>query len=129
MLELIEKFAGGLFIVIPLIWLVLYFYSKSSGAKGVKDRTELMRVVTNLPIGPKKMVSVVNVAGQYLVLGVGPDSINYLTRIDDCEAVEKLEKAAQGSVQKGLRKVLSFNGALSASRFTNALKGRGNGKS
>ena len=129
MLEMIEKFAGALFIVIPLIWLVLYFYSRSSGAKGAKDRTELMRVVTNLPIGPKKMVSVVNVAGQYLVLGVAPDNISYLTTIDDPESVEKLEKVSTRSVPRGLRKVLNFQGVLSPKRITNALKARGNGKS
>ncbi len=129
MLELIEKFVGALFIVIPLIWLVLYLYSKSSGAKGAKDRTQLMRVVTNLPIGPKKMVSIVNVAGQYLVLGVGPDSISYLTQIDDSKAVDKLEKVVAGSSQGGLKKILNFQGGFGSTRLTNILKARGNGKS
>jgi flagellar biosynthetic protein FliO len=124
---MIQKFAGALFIVIPLIWLVLYFYSKSSGAKGAKDRTELMRVVTNLPVGPKKAVSVVNIAGQYLVLGIASENISFLTRIEDAQAVEKLEESSKGNVQNGLKKVLNLKGALSATRLTKALKAKGNG--
>ncbi len=122
MFELIQKFTGALFIVIPLIWLVLYFYSKSAGATRAKDKTELMNVVTTLPLGPKKMVSVVNIAGKYLVLGVGPESINYLTSIDDAKALERIKQSvAQGAPGK-LRKVLNFQKSTAALNFTKLLK-------
>lgn len=123
MFELIQKFTGALFIVIPVIWLVLYFYSKSAGATRTRDKFELMKVVTSLPLGPKKMVSVVNIAGKYMVLGVGPESINYLTSIDDAQAVEKLEKGLENAVSGKLRQVLSFRKNGVKFNFNKLLRG------
>ena len=122
MFELIQKFTGALFIVIPLIWLVLYFYSKSAGASSTRDKAELMNVVTTLPLGPKKMVSVVNIAGQYLVLGVGPESINYLTSIDDAKALERIKQSAVKSAPGKLRKVLNFKKSTASINFKRLLK-------
>lgn len=126
-MDLIEKLIGGLFLVIPVIWLVVYAYSKyGAGAKAQKG---LMRVVTNLPLGPKKSISVVNIAGEYLVLGVSAEQINFLTRINDRSISDRLENPGNsgGSASRigqagpagemiaklfGARKLNMFNYAL-----------------
>ncbi|MEE8573789.1 MAG: flagellar biosynthetic protein FliO [Thermodesulfobacteriota bacterium] len=110
MLELIEKFAGGLFLVVPLIWAFVYVYSRYSGG-GKKGQKGLMRVVTNMPLGPKKSISVVNIAGKYLVLGVSAEQINFLTSIEDSTVTEKLEKGSGkgtgGSGENLITKILN----------------------
>lgn len=107
MSELIEKFAAGLFIVIPLIWIVSYIYSRHS--KGwSKGQKGFMKVVSNMPIGPKKTISVVNVAGEYLVLGVSADQVNYLTTIDDVDTVERIEEHARKEDLAGIKKLLTL---------------------
>ncbi len=105
MVEIIEKFAGALLLVIPLIWLVVWFYSKQSGLS-VKGRKGLMKVMTNLPLGPKKAISVVSIGGEYLVLGITSEQISYLTKIEDQDIVDKLESSMISDEEHGLRKFL-----------------------
>lgn len=95
MMDLIEKFAGGLFIIIPLIWLTSYLYSKQSkrfkGGKG-----EHMKVINQMSLGPKKQISVVNVGGQYLVLGISSEQITFLTSIEDESVIDTLKSGGAG---------------------------------
>ncbi|MBE9532459.1 MAG: flagellar biosynthetic protein FliO, partial [Proteobacteria bacterium] len=81
-----------------------------------------INVVTSMPLGPKKMVSVVNVAGKYMVLGVGPESVNFLTNIDDAQALEKLEKSVLKAKSGKFRNVLNFQKGGAKFNFTKLLK-------
>ncbi len=105
MVEIIEKFAGALLLVIPLIWLVIWFYSKQSGLSS-KSGKGLMKVMTNLPLGPKKAISVVSIGGEYLVLGITNEQISYLTKIEDKDIVNKLESSMDSDEEHGFRKFL-----------------------
>ncbi len=121
MAEMAQKFIGALFLVIPLIWFVIWIYSKQSGGTGLRGikgkKRGVMRVMNNLPLGPKKSVSVVNIAGEYLVLGVSSDQVSYLTKIDNPDTVDRLEDAFtdNDSVGNGFKKLLTNKGSLKSS--------------
>ncbi|MBI5599095.1 MAG: flagellar biosynthetic protein FliO [Deltaproteobacteria bacterium] len=82
MAGMIEKLIGGMFLVIVMIWGAAYVYLRFFGAR-MQGQRNLIRVVTAGALGPKKTIAVVDVAGQYLVVGVTPDSITYLSKIED----------------------------------------------
>ena len=121
MIEIIEKFAGALLLVIPLIWLVIWFYSKQSGFSS-KGKKGLMKVMTNLPLGPRKAISVVSIGGEYLVLGITSEQISFLTKIEDKDIVNELESNINSGEEAGLMKY--FNGLHRSGKvnFTDKLR-------
>jgi flagellar protein FliO/FliZ len=74
---------GGL--LIALYYTKRKFRGESTGSKG-----KLIRVLGNTYIGMKKHISLVEVPGSILVLGITNDNISLLTKIEDDEIVEKL---------------------------------------
>jgi len=89
-IAILERMIGALFLVVVVIWVSLYFYSRFAGIK-LKGDKGIIKVMTNAPLGPKKSIAVVKVAGEYLALGVTNDQINLLTRIDDSETIKRLQ--------------------------------------
>ncbi|MBI5233050.1 MAG: flagellar biosynthetic protein FliO [Deltaproteobacteria bacterium] len=106
MFDLVKNLIGGLIVVIPLIVVSLYFYSRhlKIGPRGVKK--DLMKVVALLPMGPKKSIAVVDVAGEYLVLGVGADTITYLAKMDNPQIVEGIGVVSSATEFDIMKKVL-----------------------
>ena len=65
-----------------------------------KDKSGAARAVNASPVmvlhtsalGAKKNIAIVDVAGEVLVLGITPSSINMLAKIEDIGAIEALRK-------------------------------------
>jgi len=74
---------GGLFVMVHLA----RRYLQRTGAPG---KARLVRVVASQPIGVKKAVTLVEVPGCVLVLGVSGDRIQMLTRLDDPQVLERV---------------------------------------
>jgi flagellar biogenesis protein FliO len=74
---------GGLFVMVHLA----RRYLQRTGASG---KARLVRVVASQPIGVKKAVTLVEVPGCVLVLGVSGDRIQMLTRLDDPQVLERV---------------------------------------
>lgn len=93
--------------VLGLLGVSLYalkYYLKRSG-KGAGARvTAPVRVLNTFFLGQKKNLTIVEVAGEVLVLGVTPTSVSFLTKLEKNESVEELKRAA-GS---GPRNILSL---------------------
>lgn len=78
---LIEKLIGGVALVLLLIWAGAYLYLRLGGRRNGGEKG-LIRVVDSTYIGPRKVITVVDVAGEYVVLGLTKDGITYLTKVD-----------------------------------------------
>jgi flagellar biogenesis protein FliO len=48
-----------------------------------------LRVLTTKPIAPRKYISLVEIAGEVLALGISESQISYLTKIENPEWLEK----------------------------------------
>jgi flagellar biogenesis protein FliO len=74
----------------------LYMSRRSLGAggtgKGVGNASATVRVLHSSALGAKKNLAIVDVAGEVLVLGITPSSINMLTKVTDREAIDLLKK-------------------------------------
>jgi flagellar protein FliO/FliZ len=88
----------SLLVTFALVLGLAYFTSRFLGQKmGNLTAAGDNRVVLNLPLGPKRAVYVVEIAGKVMVLGVTDHNVNLLHEITDPEQLEKL-KNAQPSV-------------------------------
>jgi flagellar protein FliO/FliZ len=76
---------GGLLVV--LYYTKRKFKNKETGSNG-----KLIRVLGNTYIGMKKHISLVEVPGAILVLGITNDNISLLTKVEDDAIAEKLRK-------------------------------------
>lgn len=83
MIAALAAVLGGLFVMVHL---ARRYLQRPGGP--AKDR--LVRVVASQPIGVKKAVTLVEVPGCVLVLGVSGDRIQMLARLDDPQALERV---------------------------------------
>lgn len=94
-LYLLVKSILTLLFVLGLMGAALYalkLYMRKSGTAPVKGVKAPVRVITTAFLGPKRNIAVVEVAGEVLVLGLTPQSITFLTKVEDAVAKEELKK-------------------------------------
>ena len=84
MLIVLGILLGGLVIA-------LYFTKKIMRRTG-QSNGKMIRVLANSYVGVKKSISLVEVPGSVLVLGITNDNINLLAKIDDVEIMDKVTR-------------------------------------
>ncbi len=81
--------------VLALLGVALYafkYFMGRRGAPGLGGLKAPIKVLTTSFIGQKKNLTIVDVAGELLVLGITPESITYLTKLKRPEVVEELKR-------------------------------------
>ena len=103
MIAALAAVLGGLFVMVHLARRYLQ-------RPGGPTRERLVRVLASQAIGVKKVVTLVEVPGCILVLGVAAESIQLLSRIDDPELLNRLRAypaAAGPSFSEHLSRLVS----------------------
>lgn len=90
MLIVLGTLLGGLVIA-------LYFTKRIMRRTG-QSNGKMIRVLANSYVGVKKSISLVEVPGSVLVLGITNDNINLLAKIDDVEIVDKVTRPENGKM-------------------------------
>ncbi len=85
MLAALAAVLGGLFVA---VYLARRFFQGAGAASGGR----LVRVIASHYIGVKKAVTLVEIPGAVLVLGVAGDRITLLSRIDDPATLERIQR-------------------------------------
>lgn len=86
------KAVFSLAVVLGLLGAFLYglkAFMKKTGGRGAVF-AKPVKVLGVYPLDYKKNLTIVDVAGEVIVLGVTPASINMVMKIENCEAVEEL---------------------------------------
>ena len=111
---------ASLALVLGGLLLTLWFFKRfvQTRAGGVNNR--LIRVLASSTIGLKKTITLVDVPGAILVLGVTGDRISLLARIEDPEIMRKI----RGEIPT--KSVIPFAEQLQF--FSGRLKGRQHGR-
>ncbi|MCD6274257.1 MAG: flagellar biosynthetic protein FliO [Deltaproteobacteria bacterium] len=88
-------------LIIVLVSLLLLFYLFKKGVKKYYNNSDnkLIKVLDSTFIGVKKNISLVEVPGAVLVLGITNDNISFLTRIDRKDITKELHET--GSMKQG----------------------------
>jgi flagellar protein FliO/FliZ len=92
------KMIAALATVLGSLFVIVHFARRYQRSAGGVSPHRLVRVVASQAIGVKKTVTLVDVPGCVLVLGVTGDRIQLLTRIDDPEALEQVRAQAGSAV-------------------------------
>ncbi len=90
------KMLSALCIVLALIVLLYYLLNRFfPGEKGFGGNGKLIKIIATDYLGPKKSVLIVEVAGEFLVLGSTNYTISLLGKIEQKEILDKLNKAEE----------------------------------
>ena len=112
------KTGAALAVVLATVW-GLSRLLKGPLAQGRGQGGALLRIRATLPLGVKKQVTLVEVPGAILVLGVAPEGITCLERIGDRELIQQIQAQDTGPGRPDFKALLRRAGGKSpGSQFT-----------
>jgi flagellar protein FliO/FliZ len=97
------KMVMSLCIVLAIIWGLYRIAKKNLPMTRAGGRGKIMQVLENQCLGVKKTITMVQIPGAILILGVSPDRVNLLTQIDDPAIINNIRSNVDMH-----RSVLSF---------------------
>lgn len=78
-------------VMLALLWVLKRYMNRTGG--GIAGRYPApIKVLATSFLGPKKSVSIVEVAGEVLVLGITAENINCLTTLDKPEVLDEIRR-------------------------------------
>ena len=92
------KIIFSLGIVVAVLLAGLYIMKQILQKKLGSSKGELITILASTSIGIKKNITLVNVSGTILVLGVTNDNITFLTKIDNREVAEDNAVSVKNSI-------------------------------
>ncbi|RKY36499.1 MAG: hypothetical protein DRP78_03445 [Candidatus Omnitrophota bacterium] len=103
------RLSFSLCIVIGLMILFAYMFKKFIGKGNLSLKPGLIRVISAEYIAPKKMIYIVDIAGEILVLACDSSSLRFLTKITDEKVKVILSSQTKKTVtqNKGFLKIFS----------------------
>ncbi|HAO93669.1 MAG: flagellar biosynthetic protein FliO [Deltaproteobacteria bacterium] len=98
---LLVKAVLTLVFVLGLLGVSLYAlkWYMAKGGKTSSRGPSPVKVLFTAVLGQKKNLAIVEVAGEVIVLGITPNAISFLTKIEKNETIEELKK---GNGRRGL---------------------------
>jgi flagellar protein FliO/FliZ len=97
------KMILSLAVVLALVWMLQRWIRRAMPGAGSSGGGRLIQVLGTHYLGVKKSIALVKVPGSILVLGLGGDQINLLTRIEDPAVISGVETAGENRPVTGFR--------------------------
>lgn len=85
-------------VILVILLFALYFARRIFKKQVVGSKDGLIRVVANTYIGIKKNISMIEVPGAVLILGVTSDNISLLAKIEKQEILDKFKEVSEKKV-------------------------------
>lgn len=85
------KMVMALGVVLLIVWGLYRLAKGRLNVQATGRRKKFINIVESQYVGVKKSVTMVQVPGSILVLGIGTDSVNLLTQIDDQEVIRGIQ--------------------------------------
>jgi flagellar protein FliO/FliZ len=79
-------------VVVLVVVLILAYVLRRVSARLQRDSGGVITVIAQVPLGPSQFLSVVDVAGSILVLGVTQQSVTAISEIEDPALIEQLRR-------------------------------------
>ncbi len=89
------KMIMALGVVLLLVWGIYRLAKGRLAATPGGRHRKMMHLIESQYVGVKKSIAMVQIPGSVLVLGVGTDVVNLLTRIDDPEVIRDITAASE----------------------------------
>ena len=78
LIKMAITFTLVVFLIVALLFLLKKYRLRSFSLKGLPE----MRLISMLHLAPKRSIALVEVCGQWLLVGVGTENVALLTRLD-----------------------------------------------
>lgn len=114
------KVIGSLGVVIGLMLLIIFWFRKMGLAKGGRKGGSLIEILDTRMVAHKKYVSVLNIGGEFMAIGISEQQINMLTTLENSE--ELLNYARENKKSSSASLTSSFSSLLE--KASTPLKGR-----
>jgi len=101
------KMLFSLAVVLAIVWGLHRITGKKLPMAGGGGRGNLIQVLDSHHLGMKKNITMVQVPGSVLVLGITTDKVNLLTQIEDPALIKSITSGVENQ-----HSVLSFRGHL-----------------
>lgn len=112
------KVAGALILILGIIMCLYYISKRFNFRSFATGNYPAIRLISTMSVAPKRSVSLIEVCDEWLLLGVGTDSVNLITKVKRPEGgdhAELTETGGMGKFQSILQGKLSGNKRKEAS--------------
>jgi len=112
MTSAVLKMLASLALIIGIIIVSFYLLKRLKGFRARVNEGPAITIVGSLPIAPKRSVTVVEVGGRWLVLGVGTESVRLLYTMEPCQGQRSNGQSKcepEGTFERVLRRVKPFS--------------------
>jgi len=92
LIQTIIKMVTALILLVGGLWIISFYFKKILKTTGVKSGYKKIKVIENCYVGVKKTISLVEVPGEILVLGIAGDHISLLTKIEKTAMSEMMQE-------------------------------------
>ncbi|CAD7783401.1 MAG: Flagellar biosynthesis protein, FliO [Candidatus Methanoperedenaceae archaeon GB37] len=89
----IMKIVASFSILLGVLLFLHHFFKKIDN-----KNPKLMRIIATQQIAPKKIISLIEICGETLVIGISEKSISFLTKIED-KKIEEIIKRTNDKAQ------------------------------
>ena len=106
--SLLQSF-GMLLLVLALLILVLWLLRRYFSHSGAVGQQGVIRMLSSIYVAPKERIALVDVLGEKLLIGITPQQISFLARIEDEKEIcsdRQLEKSSGGFFKTLLKRKL-----------------------
>ena len=80
-----------LLVVLAILILVLWLIRRFSSQQGSGGQQGIVRMVASMYVAPKERIALVEVMGEKILIGITPQQISFLSRIEDDEGFRDLQ--------------------------------------
>ncbi len=87
-------------LVLGVMFLVFFIFKKTVWKHSLGGDKQLVKVLGSGFLGPRKTISLVEVAGEILIVGISGDTITLLSNIKDEKKIEKIKSDQNGDPSK-----------------------------
>ena len=90
------KMLSALIVVLGGLLVLFYFMKRMFSNNAMKSGGNVIKVLGSTYVGLKKHISLVEVPGCVLVVGISGDSLSLLTRIEDANLIDQIKQETVG---------------------------------
>jgi flagellar protein FliO/FliZ len=89
-------------IVVAILILVLFLMKRLLYLKDGSVHGQFIKILSSHHVAPKQRIALIDVMGEKIVIGITPENITYLTKIEKSEALDRIESLGAAGPPQGL---------------------------
>lgn len=89
-------------IVVAILILVLFLMKRFFYLKDGSGHGQFIKILSSHHVSPKERIALIDVVGEKIVIGITPENITFLTKIEKSDALDRIESLEAAGAPHGL---------------------------